>query len=134
LEENVKKTRIGLGLFVVLVLLVLLSVGCAGGKKGIEGTWVTSSSGLTETLVITASTVSVSDTGTITASLTLSITNNDTGASHLLMTQTSATGIYTILPNGTQWYATYHVNGDTLLFSASNSGYPSTASTSYTRQ
>jgi len=56
-------------------------------------------------MVITASTITVTDTGAIVASLTCSITNHDTSASHILMTQTAATGIYTLWPNGTLYYA-----------------------------
>jgi len=115
--------------------VALLVTGCTGSAaKGIEGTWVYGGSGITETMAISASTFTVTDTGVMVASLTCSITNHDTSAGHILMTQTAATGIYTLWPNGTVWYATYQLNDDTLLLSASDSGYPATPTTSYSRR
>ena len=117
-------------------LLVLLAVSCSSGggsDSGLEGTWVLSSYGTTETLSITASNFTVTDTGTYTGTMTCSITNNDTKAGHLTMTQTAASGLYNYYPNGTTWYGAYIVKGDSLLFDIDNSGFPS-ATIPYSRK
>ena len=121
----------------VSALLVLLVVSCSSGggsDSSLEGTWVLSGSGTTETLSITASSLTVTDTGTYVGSMTASITNNDTKAGHLTMTQTTSSGLYTLVPDGTTWYASYVVKGDTLLFDVSNVGFPSYAETPYSRK
>jgi hypothetical protein len=135
LEENVKRKSIRIGLATALVLLALLVAGCAGAKKGIEGTWAfTPSAGVTDTIVITASTWS--ETVTSSGTMNCTINNLDTGASHILMTVTSGSGLLSLMyPSGTVIYVTYSLNGDSLLLDGQTGSYPASATVGpYTRQ
>jgi hypothetical protein len=126
LEEKVKRKSVWIGLCVLLVVLIASCKG--GGSADLEGTWVSG----TTVIVITASTLSAVDT--VNGTWNCTIDNVDSAAGHMLLTQTAATGNYAMLPNGTPFYATYKLTGDTLLFESSNTGYPPTATTSFTRQ
>jgi hypothetical protein len=136
LEEEVKRKSIGPALFRVLVLLVLLVAGCTGAKKGIEGTWVYTTHGQTDTIAITPS--AWSENNTTAGTLDCTINNIDTGASHILMTVTSSSGYYFSLYGyvaGTVLYVTYSLNGDSLLLDKIAGTYPASATVGpYIRQ
>ncbi len=125
-----------LGLSPIVVLIILLA-GCAS-KPGVEGTWVYSTGGLTDTIVITPSTWSETYTSAIpgiSGTMNATISNIDTGASHILMTVTSTSGIFSSYANGTVLYMTYSLNGSSLLISGQTGSYPASAAGGpYTRQ
>jgi len=114
-----------------LAILLFAVAGCTspGGSSAYEfvGTWQTSASGQTETVVFTTTSISVTDSGYITGTMSSSIQAVDTAAKHIKMSMSSATGIYTLYPIGTVFYMTYNVTGNTMYFSTSTSSYPSSA-------
>ncbi len=132
------KKLLKLSLGVVLVALVLAFASCSGASGGgnagpdYVGTWYASVSGMSNTMIITATTLSMS--GSL-GTLSSSITSADTGAGHLLLSVSSSTGVLSMYASGSSVYLTYSVSGSTMYISMSNSSYPSTATGGpYTKQ
>ena len=105
--------------------------GGDGGDSGsgqvgieIEGTWVLSSGGVTETLIITTTTFMIEDTGAVSGHMECSITAYDENAKHIKMSVTSVSGAYSVVSIGTVWYVLYSKSGDTLYLGMGGSGYP----------
>jgi hypothetical protein len=126
-------------LLVVAVLgAVLISCKTQNNAPAFVGTWSQSASGETVTWVFTTNTVSVTATGLLTGSMDWSIQAIDEGSNHIQMSQTSATGIYATVPgtpNGTAYYMTYSVSGNSLYISSATTTYPAAATAGpYTRQ
>ena len=108
-------------------LMVLFSCSNNGGGGGPEfvGTW-SQTGGTTETLVFTATTLSITDTGSTVGTMTLAFTSVDESAKHILTSVTSATGFYASLV-GHVYYLTYSISGNSLFFYVSQATYPASA-------
>jgi hypothetical protein len=87
------------------------------------------SGGGDETWTFSATSVSLSATTPVAATLGGSIQSVDTGAKHILVSVTSAGGFFAGLPAGTPLYFTYNVIGNTLYQNSSFTAYPASAVT-----
>ncbi len=118
-------------LTVLVAAVALLLDGCSMVDFGSQlvGVWVFSNDGAVETWVFTKTTVSVTDTnfGTVTGTMSSTIQSNSVTAGHLQMVTISSSGYYAPSAPGTVWYVTYSLMGDTLYLSGSPVAFPATA-------
>jgi hypothetical protein len=125
-----KTGRLSVFLFVALLVGVLASCSTHNNTPEYIGTWSQTTSGETVSFMITATSVTVSASGILVGTMDWSIQAIDETAKHIQMSQTSSTGAYTVLnptPNGTIYYMTYSVSGNSILLSARTTGYPASA-------
>ena len=144
MQSNMGRTRAEttqflVGLFIVAVFgVALASCKTQNNTPAFVGTWSQSASGETVTWVFTTNTVSVTATGLLTGSMDWSIQVINEGACHIQMSQTSTIGIYTTVPgtpDGTIYFMTYSVSGNSLSISSATTTYPAAATAGpYARQ
>ncbi len=112
----------------VLFVAFACSPPAAPNAPDFVGTWVLGGGGSSETLVITTSSLSITDTGP-SGALTATVDSYDTVAKHFQVTVTSSSGSLAASPPGLVVYNTYSVTGNQFYWDSSTSAYPTTTST-----
>ncbi len=119
-------------------IAAIFFVACQNQNLGADyvGIWSLNAAPIqVETWVLTATTASVTDSGTTVGAASFSIPFVDTGAKHLQFSFVSGTGIYGSFASGTILYVTYSISGNLLSMSQNQTSYPPSATSGpYTRQ
>jgi hypothetical protein len=123
-----KQVALLVALFLMIVLITSCTPPGGGGNPTVDptGTWLLTGSGWTETVVLTATTMDVTDAGSMTGTMSLSIVTADHNAYHIQTTVVSTSGAFTVLPNGMTVYFTYSISGTNMMMGMSGTGYPTT--------
>ena len=122
----------------VIALLAILAAGalvsCSLFGAEFVGTWTYSAGGQTESLVFTTTTFQINDSGIMTGSMSMNINTYDEAANHIQATVTSTSGAYTVIPNGTIFYISYAISGNTMQMAQSTITYGTPSGAAYTKQ